>query len=130
VRSAGGRGTKRLYSFADLVRLKVVKNLSDHGLSLRRIRMCLQHLKGYSPVRVSPVTSLKYLTDGRKLLVLTDDRSKILDALDRQFVFSLAIGNLIRELNGEVQRFEARALSSRRVPFMARERALALRHKS
>jgi len=36
--------------------------------------------------------------------VITDDRQKILDAMERQFVLSLGIGNLVRELNGEVER--------------------------
>jgi len=108
VRQATGRGSKRLYSFADLVKLKVVKNLSDHGLSLQGIRMCLHHLKDYSRSGLHPASSLKFLTDGKKLFVLTDDSKEILGALDRQFVFSLAIGNLVRELDGEVQRLETR----------------------
>jgi len=32
---AAGRGSKRLYSFSDLINLKVVKDLSNHGLSLQ-----------------------------------------------------------------------------------------------
>lgn len=104
VKSAEGRGTKRLYSFSDLVQLKVIKDLTDYGLSLQKIRRCLNHLKRYFPETVRPLSSLKYLTDGDKLFVLTSDRNKILDVMDRQFVFSLGIGNLIRELNGEVRR--------------------------
>ncbi len=115
IRAASGRGSKRVYSFADLVKLKVVKNLSDYGLSVRRIRTCLYHLKDYSPAGESPATSLKYLTDGKKVFVLTDNRNKILDALDRQFVFSLAIGNLVEELNGEVRRLEGRGKSRPRI---------------
>lgn len=115
IRAASGRGSKRVYSFADLVKLKVVKDLSDYGLSVRRIRTCLHHLKDYSPAGESPTTSLKYLTDGKKVFVLTNNRNKILDALDRQFVFSLAIGNLVEELNGEVRRLEGRGKSRPRI---------------
>ncbi len=104
VRLAEGRGSKRLYSFSDLVQLKVVKDLTDYGLSLQKIRRCLRHLRRYSPEAVQPLNSLKYLTDGDKLFVLTSDRNKILDVMDRQFVFSLGIGTLVRELNGEVRR--------------------------
>jgi hypothetical protein len=57
---------------------------------------------------VQPLHSLRYLTDGNKLFVLTSDRNKILDVMDRQFVFSLGIGNLVRELNGEVRRITGR----------------------
>jgi len=58
--------------------------------------------------RTSPLTSLRYLTDGEKLFVLTSDKNKILDVMDRQFVFSLGIGNLVRELSGEVRRITGR----------------------
>ena len=108
VRLPDGRGSRRLYSFSDLVQLKVVKELTDYGLSLQRIRRCLHYLKRYSPERVPPLNSLKYLTDGDKLFVLTSDKNKILDVMERQFVFSLGIGNLVHELNGEVRRISGR----------------------
>src|SRR5712692_3370265 len=108
VKTAGGRGTKRLYSFSDLVQLKVVKDLGEHGLSLQKIRRCLRHLRDSFPGEPQPLQSLRYLTDGDKLFVLTSDREKILAAMDRQFVFSLGIGNLVRELDGDVRRVTGR----------------------
>jgi DNA-binding transcriptional MerR regulator len=104
VKLAGGRGTKRLYSFQDLICLKVVKDLTHHGLSLQKIRRCLRPLKKYSAHASRPSESLKYLTDGEELFVITNNREKILDAVNRQFVVSLGIGNLVRELNGELRR--------------------------
>jgi DNA-binding transcriptional MerR regulator len=108
VQTAGGRGTKRLYSFSDLVQLKVVKDLAEHGLSLQKIRRCLRHLRDSFPAESEPLRSLRYLTDGDKLFVLTSDRGKIMEAMDRQFVFSLGIGNLVRELGGDVRRITGR----------------------
>jgi DNA-binding transcriptional MerR regulator len=104
VKPAQGRGTKRLYSFHDLVCLKVVKDLTYHGISLQKIRRCLQPLRRYAARAEPPLDSLKYVTDGEKLFVITSDRKKILDAMERHFVLSLGIGNLVRELNGEVRR--------------------------
>jgi DNA-binding transcriptional MerR regulator len=104
VKPAQGRGTKRLYSFHDLVCLKVVKDLTYHGISLQKIRRCLQPLRQYAAKAEQPLDSLKYVTDGEKLFVITSDRKKILDAMERHFVLSLGIGNLVRELNGEVRR--------------------------
>ena len=113
VKTAGGRGTKRLYSFSDLVQLKVVKDLAGHGLSLQKIRRCLRHLKGSFPGPAQPIQSLRYLTDGDKLFVLTSDRNKIIEAMDRQFVFSLGIGNLVRELDSDVRRMTGRGATGR-----------------
>jgi DNA-binding transcriptional MerR regulator len=104
VKPAQGRGTKRLYSFHDLVCLKVVKDLAYHGISLQKIRRCLQPLRQYAAKAGQPLESVKYVTDGEKLFVITSDRKKILDAMERHFVLSLGIGNLLRELNGEVRR--------------------------
>jgi DNA-binding transcriptional MerR regulator len=104
VKPAQGRGTKRLYSFHDLVCLKVVKDLAYHGISLQKIRRCLRPLKRYTAQAEPPLDSVKYVTDGEKLFVITSDRQKILDAMERHFVLSLGIGNLVRELNGDVQR--------------------------
>jgi DNA-binding transcriptional MerR regulator len=104
VKPAQGRGTKRLYSFHDLVCLKVVKDLACHGISLQKIRRCLQPLKQYAARAEQPLDSLKYVTDGEKLFVITSDRKKILDAMERHFVLSLGIGNLVRQLNGDVRR--------------------------
>ena len=104
VKSAEGRGTKRLYSFHDLICLKVVKDLAHHGFTLQKIRRCLKPLKDNASRTERPAESLKYLTDGEELFVLTNDRRKILDAIERQFVVSLGIGNLVRELDGQVKR--------------------------
>ena len=117
VRLAEGRGTKRLYSFHDLICLKVVKDLAYHGFSLQKIRRCLKPLKEISAHTERPAESLKYLTDGENLFVLTNDRRKILDAVERQFVVSLGIGSLVRELDGRVKRIALR-------PGRKRDRAL------
>ena len=107
VKLAEGRGTKRLYSFHDLVCLKVVKDLTQRGLTLQKIRRCLRPLKQYSARVDQSSESLKYLTDGDKLFMFTSDREKILDAMDREFVLSVGIGSLMQELNGDVRRASA-----------------------
>jgi DNA-binding transcriptional MerR regulator len=104
VKLAGGRGTKRLYSFQDLVCLKVIKDLTRHGLALQKVRRCLRPLREHPTQTRRLAQSLKYLTDGENLFMITDDRRKILEAVQRHFVLSLGIGNLVRELNGSLAR--------------------------
>ena len=104
VKLAGGRGTKRLYSFHDLICLKVIKDLTRHGFTLQKIRRCLRPLREHPKKTRRLAQSLKYLTDGENLFIITDDRRKILEAVEREFVLSLGIGNLVRELNGSVAR--------------------------
>jgi DNA-binding transcriptional MerR regulator len=113
VKPAEGRGTKRLYSFNDLLCLKVVKDLAQHGFSLQMIRRCLRPLKENAAQTMRRAGSLKYLTDGEELFVITNDRQQILEAMKRQFVLSLGIGSLIRELDIQTKRA---VLAGRRKP--------------
>ena len=45
VRSATGSGTQRLYSFKDILLLKIIKRLLDAGVSLQQIRVAIDHLR-------------------------------------------------------------------------------------
>ena len=44
IRSAAGSGSQRLYSFKDILVLKIVKRLLDTGISLHNIRVAVDHL--------------------------------------------------------------------------------------
>src|SRR5690606_12921925 len=44
IRTASGSGSQRLYSFRDILVLKVVKRLLDTGVSLQQIRTAVHHL--------------------------------------------------------------------------------------
>src|ERR1700737_5242512 len=44
IRSAAGSGSQRLYSFKDILVLKIVKRLLDAGISLHNIRIAVAHL--------------------------------------------------------------------------------------
>jgi DNA-binding transcriptional MerR regulator len=121
-RPAAGRGTRRSYSFLDLVRLSVVRALIERGLKPQTIRRSLAALRDVVPQLLDPLAQLKLVTDGQRLFLVTADPQRILDVLERQFVFSLALGPLVRELRGRIERFapRRRAASAR---WEARERA-------
>src|SRR2546427_7620285 len=106
-RAAAGRGTRRSYSFLDLLRLSVVRALIERGLSPRNIRKSLAVLRDACPRVLDPLAQLKLVTDGERLFLVTDDRRRILDVLERQFVFSIALGPLVRELRGRAERLTA-----------------------
>jgi len=91
VRAAAGRGTKRLYSFRDVVQLLVVSRMRGLGLSLQRIRRCLQYLRKHFPKIEAPLAELSLVTDGETIFLLTDDPEKLLDVMKQQFVLALPI---------------------------------------
>ena len=110
-RPATGRGSRRRYSFLDLVRLSVVRRLIEHGLTPRKIRKSLALLRETTPAVLDPLTGLKLVTDGDRLFLVTADERKILDVMARQFCFSLALGPLVQELTGRVARLPRRLRS-------------------
>ncbi len=103
VSEATGTGSVRLYSFSDLVQLKVAKTLMDKGITLQKIRKAIGYLKKNMPDIEKPLSELRFLTDGSTIFVITRDDKRIIDTLKQgQLVFSIALGALIEELRGDV----------------------------
>ncbi|HJX31768.1 MAG TPA: type II toxin-antitoxin system HicB family antitoxin [Thermodesulfobacteriota bacterium] len=104
ISEASGYGSVRLYSFIDLIQLKVAKTLKDHGVSVQKMRKSLNFLKKHRPEIEKPMAELKFITDGESIFVLTSNKNVILDTLrEGQFVFSIALGKIFEELNGELK---------------------------
>jgi len=103
VREAAGYGSVRLYSFTDLVQMKVAKTLMDKGITLQKIRKSITYLKKNMPDVETPLSELRFLTDGNTVFVITRDEKQIVDTLKKgQLMFSIALGDLIEELRGKV----------------------------
>lgn len=103
VSEASGYGSVRLYSFSDLVQLKVAKILMDKSISLQKIRKAISYLKKNMPEIQKPLSELRFLTDGETIFVLTKDSKKIIDTLKSgQVVFSIALGEIVESLKGEI----------------------------
>ncbi len=104
LKEASGYGSGRLYSFADLVQLKVAKALKDKGISLQKIRRSINYIKKNFPNIEKPLSEMRFLTDGETIFVLTKNNNAILDTLAKgQLVFSLKLGEIIENLKGEVK---------------------------
>lgn len=105
VQEAAGHGTARLYSFTDLVQLKVAKALLDGGVSLQKIRKAIIWLKKNFPDMERPLAELRFLTDGDTIFVLTEKNTQIIDTLKKgQVVIALALGDIIEDLMGVVKK--------------------------
>ncbi len=101
VRKAEGSGSQRLYSFDDIVQLRVVKRLLDTGVSLQRVRLAIEELRarGRSPADVT-------LVSDSTSVFMVDDNAEVIDLLQRgQGVFAIALGPVVEELRGEVSAF-------------------------
>ena len=107
VSEATGHGSVRLYSFTDLVQMKVAKTLMDKGVTLQKIRKSITYLKKNMPDVEKPLSELRFLTDGNTVFVITRDDKQIIDTLKKgQLVFAIALGDLVEELKGKVIEME------------------------
>jgi len=105
VHEASGYGSMRLYSFTDLIQFRVAKFLRHQGLSLQKIRKSLNYLRKHLPEIEKPLVQLRFLTDGETIFVLTNKDREIIDTLKKgQYVFAIAIGELINDLKGKTSK--------------------------
>ncbi len=56
LQAAKGSGTQRLYSFNDLLQLKAIKNLTDAGASLQKVRQAIDYVQNHVADDWSKVT--------------------------------------------------------------------------
>jgi DNA-binding transcriptional MerR regulator len=103
LQSARGSGSQRLYSFTDVVQLKVVKRLLDAGMSLKKIRTAMDILREQLSSE-SPLTDVTLLSDGATIYA-AHSPDEVVDVFQRgQGVFGIAVGPVQEELEGEIHR--------------------------
>ncbi len=107
LQQTGGRpGRRRLYSFRDLVALRVVKSLLDNGMSVQRVRRAWDYLRRTADME-QHLAEVKLVTDGQSIFRIASDDDELLDALRQgQLAFFVAINEIARSVEDDVTRFE------------------------
>jgi len=94
VRDAEGSGSQRLYSFQDILKLKVIKSLLDTGVTLQKIRKATDFL---SDLKQAP-HGTTLVSDGRRVYAQASD-DFLLDLIAKgQGVFAISIEGQWNEL--------------------------------
>jgi DNA-binding transcriptional MerR regulator len=103
-REAAGKGSKRRYTFQDLVSLQTISKLREGNCPLQKIRSAVRYLAVHYPdlSQSQTLARLTLLTDGKQVYVLTDQR-QIMEVLTRQMVWSVPLGKLIIDANKQVE---------------------------
>ncbi len=100
---ASGSGTQRLYTFQDIVTLRVIKRLKDAGTSLHKIRLAFEQLEEQvgESWRGQDIT---LLSDGTSIYAATSPE-EVIDLLRRgQGVFGIAVRPVHDEVRGELHK--------------------------
>jgi DNA-binding transcriptional MerR regulator len=99
VRSATGSGTQRLYSFKDILLLKIIKRLLDAGVSLQQIRVAIDHLRTRG---TDDLTQVTLMSDGASVYECRS-ADEVIDLLQGgQGVFGIAVGGVWKEIEGSL----------------------------
>ncbi len=104
VREAAGSGSSRLYSFRDILVLKVVKKLLDAGVSLANIRTAIGTLRDRGVADLGEIT---LMSDGTTVYECTS-ADEVVDLLQGgQAVFAIAVGRQVRDVEGSLAQLPA-----------------------
>ncbi|MCL5772206.1 MAG: MerR family transcriptional regulator [Actinobacteria bacterium] len=103
INKALGYGSKRMYSFNDLLKLKVVKNLLDAGISLHKIRKTKKYLEMTGDS--DDFLRVTLISDGNTVYACYSDK-EIIDTLNSgQAVFGIALEKVYNKLKEDVGKF-------------------------
>jgi DNA-binding transcriptional MerR regulator len=109
VRDASGSGTQRLYSFRDMVVLKVVKRLLDAGVSLQNIRKAIDALRSRGAEDLARIT---LISDGTTVYECRSPE-EVVDLLQGgQGVFGIAISGAFKEIQGSLAELPAEPVTA------------------
>ena len=113
IATASGSGTVRLYSFRDLLVLRIVKRLLDAGISLANIRTAVAALRDRG---VTDLTGLTLVSDGVGIYECTT-ASEVVDLLaGGQGVFGIAVGASLPSLREDIRQFPSETATGERQP--------------
>ena len=94
-----GSGTQRLYSFRDILLLRVVKRILDVGISLQQIRVAIDHLRTRG---VDDLTELTLVSDGFSVFEVTSANELFDLTRGGQGMFMISVSSVWRELEGTI----------------------------
>jgi DNA-binding transcriptional MerR regulator len=104
-REANGQGSRRSYTFQDLVSIRAILDLREGKCPLQKIRAAVKALRSLNPELSNSQTlsRLTLLTDGKQVFLLTDER-QAMEVLTRQMVWSVPLGRRIMETADRVEK--------------------------
>jgi DNA-binding transcriptional MerR regulator len=109
IQAAGGHGVSRVYSFRDLIAIRIARDLKHEGIPLQALRRVVTYLcarKGLKPADALASTNL--ITDGRDVYAVAGDVT--ISALRRpgqRMLLMVPLGELVAELQAKARALRA-----------------------
>ena len=105
IQSSNGKpGVPKLYSFRDIVSLRVIKTLLDNGMSIQRVRRAWKYLTKNGNLD-DQLSNIRLVSDGKTIYSVED--KVVFDALKSgQLAFFETIDTVTKEVREDVSKFE------------------------
>jgi len=117
---ANGSGTRRKYSYRDLLELKIIKQLLDAGIKLETVREVFSNLREHVG---EDITSANIVIDGGSAVLARDDGELIDLVRTGQGVLNvLSLGRVAQEVDASISElFPPAAVPGDRTPLVPAE---------
>ena len=101
IRNLKGSGFHRIYSFQDIIQIKLVNKLREAGVSLQKIRIALKNIESILGDNIN-ISDVSVFSDGKSIYVISDN-DQMIDLLKKgQAVFGISLGPVHTEAEAEV----------------------------
>ncbi len=104
INNGKGYGSRRMYSFSDLLKLKVIKKLLEAGVSLQKIRKAKRYLEENGNNHDNSFLKVTLISDGNSVYACSSDKAIIDTLKSGQGVFGIALGKVYEDLKGDIER--------------------------
>jgi len=104
INNAEGYGSRRMYSFDDLLKLKVIRKLLDAGVSLQKVRKAKKYLEENNGDN-NAMLNVTLISDGDSVYACNSDKDIIDTLKSGQGVFGIALGKVYEDLKGDIKRY-------------------------
>lgn len=103
IKQARGKGSRRVYSFEDLVELRVIARLLAIGLSLPAVRKAARYVRQHFADVLRPLARLALVVDGKSILIRAVNAKHLIDATDDgQVVINFAVAPIAESVREKV----------------------------
>ena len=105
IQSSNGKpGVPKMYSFRDIVALRVIKTLLDNGMSIQRVRRAWKYLSKNANL-THHLSEVRLVSDGKTIYSVED--KEVFDALKNgQLTFFETIDSITQDVKEDVSKFE------------------------
>ena len=101
IRNLKGSGFHRVYSFQDIIQIKLVNKLREAGVSLQKIRIALKNIESIIGENIN-ISDVSVFSDGKSIYVISDN-DQMIDLLKKgQAVFGISLGPVHTEAEAKI----------------------------